>query len=359
VNERVVDERHVAKRSKLESRQVQAWEYLGVDLEPGDNVLTVVQKDSFGNERGRATVIVIAPGPLANIAIELPRAEPAADGRAEVPIGIALLDERGLPVRARTPVTLDTSMGTWVAPETSLESGVVLMIEGGHATIKLVSPAQPGEARLIAKSGKLREEVRLRFMPDLRQMVAAGVIEGIVNIRRLDSRALVAAGAQDSFERDLTRLSRSSSDGRLEAGARAAFFLKGKILGEALLTAAYDSDKDTQQRLFRDIQPDEFYPVYGDSATRGYDAQSTAGFTCASTRTSPTSCMATSTRSSRRACAGSRATAARSRAFASITTTGACRQTSSPRATRRCSASMRSPRTAHRGRTRSRRPRAS
>ncbi|HEX3062107.1 MAG TPA: SdrD B-like domain-containing protein, partial [Usitatibacter sp.] len=275
VNGSAVDERHVAKRSRLESTQVQAWEYLGVDLEPGDNVLTVVQKDSFGNERGRVAVKVVAPGPLARIAIELPKGEPAADGRAEIPIGVALLDSRGLPVHARTQVTLDTSLGTWVAPETSLESGVELMVEGGHATIRLVAPAQPGEARIIAKAGKLREEARLRFLPELREMLAAGVVEGIINVRRLDSRALVAAGAQDSFERDLTRLSRTSSDGRIEAGARAAFFLKGKILGEALLTAAYDSDKDTQERLFRDIQPDEFYPVYGDSATRGYDAQST------------------------------------------------------------------------------------
>src|SRR5207248_785915 len=36
----------------------------------------------------------------------------------------------------------------------------------------------------------------------------------------------------------------------------------------------YDSMKQ-RERLFRDIQPDEFYPVYGDSSVRGYDAQST------------------------------------------------------------------------------------
>ena len=39
---------------------------------------------------------------------------------------------------------------------------------------------------------------------------------------------------------------------------------------------AYDSDKETRERLFRDIQPDEFYPVYGDSSVRTFDAQSTS-----------------------------------------------------------------------------------
>ena len=36
----------------------------------------------------------------------------------------------------------------------------------------------------------------------------------------------------------------------------------------------FDSQSDEDNRLFRDIQPDEFYPVYGDSSTKGFDAQS-------------------------------------------------------------------------------------
>ncbi|MDU2066926.1 MAG: hypothetical protein E6713_19090, partial [Sporomusaceae bacterium] len=56
----------------------------------------------------------------------------------------------------------------------------------------------------------------------------------------------------------------------------AAMFLKGKVKGEYLLTLAYDSDKDKNQRLFRDIRPDEYYPVYGDSAAKGFDAQTTS-----------------------------------------------------------------------------------
>jgi hypothetical protein len=85
-------------------------------------------------------------------------------------------------------------------------------------------------------------------------------------VRKLDSRALVPARGNDGFEQELRHLSRSTDDGQREAGARAAFFLKGKVRGDYLLTAAYDSDKDTKERLFRDIQPDEFYPVYGDAA---------------------------------------------------------------------------------------------
>ncbi|MFH4351956.1 hypothetical protein WAJ70_22995, partial [Acinetobacter baumannii] len=79
-------------------------------------------------------------------------------------------------------------------------------------------------------------------------------------------------GSQDGFEEELQEIS-SSDNGKSNVTGRAAMFLKGKVRGEYLLTLAYDSDKDKNQRLFRDIRPDEYYPVYGDSAAKGFDAQ--------------------------------------------------------------------------------------
>ena len=45
-----------------------------------------------------------------------------------------------------------------------------------------------------------------------------------------------------------------------------------------MLTLAYDSEKDLRGVMFRDIQPDAFYPVYGDSSLRSFDAQSSGRF---------------------------------------------------------------------------------
>ena len=78
----------------------------------------------------------------------------------------------------------------------------------------------------------------------------------------------------DAFEREIRRWERQFNNGKANASARTAFFIKGQIKGEYLLTAAYDSDKDTRARLLRDIRPDEFYPVYGDRSLRGFDARS-------------------------------------------------------------------------------------
>ena len=41
-----------------------------------------------------------------------------------------------------------------------------------------------------------------------------------------------------------------------------------------LLTMAYDSEHPDNNRLFRDLDPERWYPVYGDSSLVGFDAQS-------------------------------------------------------------------------------------
>src|SRR5258706_10022585 len=276
VNGVPVPDSRVGKRSVMQEHQVQAWEYVGVDLNAGENTLLLVQKDAFGNERGRQSVRVVAPGRLARIVLELP-AEAPADGKSAAKIVVKLADANGVPVTARTPVTLEASRGVWKAKDIDpIEPGIQVMVEGGQATFELAAPSEPGEAVLAVTSGRFKAEARLAFMPDLRNMIASGVIEGVLNLRKIDARSLVPARSSDGFEQELRQISREWNDGKTQAGARAAFYLKGKIKGEYLLTAAYDSDKDTQERLFRDIQPDEFYPIYGDSGTRGFDAQSTS-----------------------------------------------------------------------------------
>jgi hypothetical protein len=91
----------------------------------------------------------------------------------------------------------------------------------------------------------------------------------------LDPAQLASVQDPDSFEKIIKRWSKDFDNGKVNAGLRGSLFLKGKVKGEYLLTLAYDSDRDLSARMFRDISPDEYYPVYGDSSERGWDAQST------------------------------------------------------------------------------------
>ena len=276
VNGVVVPESGIGKRSVLAEKQLQAFEYIGVGLKPGVNELSVSQVDAFGNPRGTVSIRVTAPGRAARLLVEVPSEGAIADGRTPALVVVRLVDENGVPVTSRTPVTLASSVGIWkVADPDPVEPGVQAFVEGGRAEFALAPPLEPASTLITVASGPIRAEARLDFLPELRPLIAAGVLEGVLSLRNLDPRALVPAREADGFEQELRQFSRDWDDGKTSAGARAAFYLKGRIKGDFLLTAAYDSDKDTRERLFRDIQPDEFYPVYGDSAVRGFDAQST------------------------------------------------------------------------------------
>ena len=80
------------------------------------------------------------------------------------------------------------------------------------------------------------------------------------------------------FDREFTRFSRSFDGGQGQYGGRGALFVKGTVAKHYLMTLAYDSDKDERGVLFRDIQPEAFYPVYGDSSEKRFDAQTSGRF---------------------------------------------------------------------------------
>jgi len=49
---------------------------------------------------------------------------------------------------------------------------------------------------------------------------------------------------------------------------RVALYLRGKIKGEYLINALYDTAKENPyNKLFSTIEPDKYYPVYGDSSS--------------------------------------------------------------------------------------------
>ncbi len=275
VNGQAVAATQVGKRSSLEKNAVAAWEFIGVDLKPGRNTLMVRALDGFGIARGSAQIVVRAPGQLARVDITVPK-EPVADAASAVAIDIALRDADGVPVAGRTQVTLQASLGQWQTPDLdSRQPGTQVFIEGGEGRFLLLPPAQPGKAEIIALAGTARGISTVTFTPNLRPMIAAGIVEGTLNLRNLDPKALQPEQSGDVFERQIQSASRNFNSGKGEAAARTALFLKGKVLGSSLLTLSYDSDKPADTALFRDIQPNQFYPVYGDSGARGFDAQST------------------------------------------------------------------------------------
>lgn len=273
VNDVPVPAKRVGKKVTSVITQIEAWEFIGLDLQPGPNRLELIVQDSFGNERARRAITIRAPDALARVQADFSNPEPFADGLTPVTVTVRLVDATGTPVSARTPLTLEAKLGRWQVDDLDEnEPGFQVFIEGGLARYTLLPPDAPGDDRIVISSGAIKNEFTLPYLPDLRPLIASGVLEGRVQLKGLGVTGLQASTPSDAFEDELQEFSRTDD---LRTSGRAAFFLKGKIKGDFLLTAAYDSDKNTRERLFRDIEPDRYYPVYGDSSLRGYDAQST------------------------------------------------------------------------------------
>ena len=270
----MISDKHIGKRSVLADQRKQGIEFIGVPLNVGKNSIRAEQLDFMGNVRESVALEVIVPGQVKSLQLQQQQTSASANGKDILSVVLKLVDENGIAVATRTPITLESDIGLIDLPDLNPnEPGIQNFIEGGEMVVSVLAPNVPGRGKLRVSAGILTSEIDIQFLADLRPLIAVGLIEGSINLNHFDHKQLHSVNRDDGFEDQLKEFADLGGDTSLTG--RAALYLKGKVKGEYLLTLAYDSDKSSKQRLFRDIQPDEYYPVYGDAAAKGYDAQST------------------------------------------------------------------------------------
>jgi hypothetical protein len=228
---------------------------------------------------------MVAASAVAQVVVDVDRNHVPADGQSAIRVKVRLLGRDGKPVSDLVHATIEHSGGRVLLPGARTDEfgprgldadrvlpGVQLPVRNGVAEFQLLAPPDAQDVRLRVSVGSHQAAGLVSFVPDLRPMVAAGLLEGVVSFRNKVAITPVRRG--DAFEQEIQSWSREFRNGKAAATARAAMYLKGTISGEMLLTAAYDSDKLTQARLLRDVRADELYPVYGDSSLRSFDARS-------------------------------------------------------------------------------------
>ncbi|MEP6906934.1 MAG: hypothetical protein ABI858_02970 [Pseudoxanthomonas sp.] len=221
------------------------------------------------------------------VVMEVDRDGAPADGQSPVHVVVHLYGADGKPIKGEAFATIENSGGRIKLPDGRTDElgpghldadrvtpGVQLPVHDGKAEFDLLAPHDPQDVLLRATSGGQSVEGVVGFVPEMREMIATGLIEGVINFRRNGAGLLNTSQQGDGFDREIRRWEKQFNNGKANGAARAAFFIKGQVKGEYLLTAAYDSDKEVRARLLRDIQPEEFYPVYGDASLRGFDARS-------------------------------------------------------------------------------------
>jgi len=176
-------------------------------------------------------------------------------------------------------ITLEASLGRWLVTDLDLtEPGVQAELTGGRGTFLLMASPQAGAGELRVTVGALSRTEPIFFMPAARPLLAVGVVQARFSLRSLAEGALTPARVADGFRGAADRPGRSVRQRRRDGGGSGALYLRGKIQGKYLLALSYDSEHDGAGRLFRDIQPEEFYPVYGDASIKEFDAQSAGRF---------------------------------------------------------------------------------
>ena len=270
-NGKAVSAEQIGKTAEQEKQNVTAFDYYAVDLQRGSNSLRGVAKDINGKVISEQTIKVLTPDTLQSISYRTQDQLVPADGVSDYQVVISLKDRDGRPYIASTPITIDANIGRINLVDSNKDqAGTQVTVNGGELFISVTAPSVPGKGELVIDTGSTKQVIPLQFTAQLRPLIAVGIVEGAISLKDFDGSNIT--DAQGAFEKELREIAGNDD---YSATGRAAMFLKGKVRGDYLLTLAYDSDKKGE-RLFRDIEPGEYYPVYGDSSAKGFDAQSTS-----------------------------------------------------------------------------------
>ena len=226
--------------------------------------------------------------PVDKITIKVAGDNLPADGVTGTDVVVELQDGKKQLIRDEVEVTIEVNGGARVLLSgrmtsesgadrgdiNKIEPGVQAKVTGGLLKFKLVAPYKPDTVDLKVSIKGVVAKAVVRYVPDLREMVAVGLLEGRLRSDKFNPSQLVPVRDNDGFDNELRGFTRDFNGGSTHLGARAALYLKGKVKGDYLLTMAYDSDKPTVPKLFATVDPNSFYAVYGDSSVKGVDAQS-------------------------------------------------------------------------------------
>lgn len=213
----------------------------------------------------------------AKIRLHVADAKAPADGHSALHMVIQLFDAQGAAIRSATRVRVETSTGRLRAPDGKEAAAFDLAIPGGRAELDLLAPVTPGEALVRASSGAVRVQGKIRFVPQMRPIIAVGVGDFGFSTQRVSTDANAPLASRLGFEDSLQHWGGSGDANSFwSTEGRAAGFIKGTIADDVLLTAAFDTNKINPQRFFADVDPNQYFPISGDASVVNYDARSTA-----------------------------------------------------------------------------------
>ncbi|MDG6079703.1 hypothetical protein E3U23_10935 [Erythrobacter litoralis] len=252
---------------------VSVWRAVALKSEQTELRAAVLAAD--GSKTVELTRIVDFAAAPARAQIVADRSNLVADGRSRPVIAVRITDRKGRPVR--NGVSGSVSINAPYESAQAIEAMQLRQLTGlggasptwtvegddGIALISLAPTMVSGPLHLTFeftdRQITRRHELESWIVPGDQEWTVVGLVEG-------------SAGAR-SVADNMQRSGRFDSD--LGEDARVALYVKGRVLGKFLVTAAYDSAKQREEeRLGGAIDPNAYYTVYGDASVRRFDAAS-------------------------------------------------------------------------------------
>jgi len=245
-----------------------------VHIEPGDNSLLLVITDADGKEVSRSVRNIHFSTTPDHVEFVPEKSRLIADGKNRPVIAVRFLDKDGFPIRRgingdfmlNEPYrAYDKHEGIEREPLTGRIGGKARyeIKADGLAMIELEPTTQTGEAVLNFQFyDKRNHEIRAWLEPGQRDWILVGFGEGTIGHKTLSG--------------NIQNLKDAGADQQLFDDNKLAFYAKGSIRGDYLLTIAYDSAKQTGSSVLKQaVDPTQYYTLYADATQANYDAAST------------------------------------------------------------------------------------
>jgi uncharacterized repeat protein (TIGR01451 family) len=258
-----------------EENTVALSRWRAVSLVDGENRFTARVLDAGGKVLWQSERSVHFGGGPVRAEIDKSASKLVADGRTHPVIALRMFDKYGKYARAGTTAAFSLEApyrSMWEVEQLDdnqiLQTGArvpqVSIGNDGLALIELEPTTVSGNAVVRLRfNERQNDEFKVWLAPAARDWILVGIAEGTAAYNSISGNMETASAAdrEEGFEQD----------------GRVAFFAKGRIKGDFLLTMAYDSARekeDARDRLHGTIEPDRYYLLYGDGTEQRYEAAS-------------------------------------------------------------------------------------
>jgi len=254
---------------RANGKAVSVSEWRGINIEEGENQFVAEILDRDENVIDYLDHSVYFSGAPAKAEIVPEMSTLVADGIQVPIIAVRLKDKNGYAVRKNTQGEIQISEPFQLLQRSEYDinpltdtNKLSYRVEGdGIAFIRLQPTTQTGELTLTFNHGNdLTDEIRSWMKPAPRDWILVGLGD-------------LSIGANNATK-DANHNSNGIVDENIFHQGRLAFYTKGQIPGDFLLTAAYDSDKEKTTPFATLVQPGEYYTLYADASQQGQDASS-------------------------------------------------------------------------------------